>query len=400
MGNKHSKKYNKIKSFSLPVSLRQENGNIYCNNCFSTIPFNKLVYEEQYKFISNKIKVENNSSISNTETLGIKNNIDFIVQNDTDFKSDSFKDNNYKNKTSYYICKYILCTVKIDRSQIHFSDYYKKLFKRIAKSNENDNDKASRLEEIFKSTGFYVPLQIDLGGMFMSSIYSYDMNFSYRKNFRFRNNSYYKDYFNNTINYNDINNAEYSELFFNNKEKIIGGNIYEKNLDSWKLSINERNLMPVGYKNFLKITDFINNKIKLQLFRPLKIVEKKYELRRKYLEIIETLQKRKKKYNISGKFSNNNGFNKESYEPYIYCKKFKVNAEYEFLSRVKREINKSYDDIIVGWEIDNILNDDINGTWTLGEDPILTNDINCRFLSNFCRGLKYNISIYLMRRPE
>ena len=400
MGNNNSKKYNKIKSFSLPVSLKQENGNIYCNNCFSKIPFNKLEYEKQYKFSSDKIDVDNNSSINNSKVLGIKNNIDFIVRNDTDFMSDSCNDNIYKNKTSYYICKYILSTVKIDRSLIHFTDYYKKLFKGIANSRGDDYDKASRLEEIFKSTGFYVPLQIDIGGMFMSSMYSYDMNYSYRENYRFLNSFYFKSYFNNTINYNNLNNNNYSELFLNNKKKIIGGNIYEENLESWKLSINERNVMPVGYKNFLKITDFINNKIKLKLFKPLQIVEKKYELRKKYLEIIETLKKKKKKYFIDGKFSNNNGINKESDEPYIYCKRFEINADWEFLSRVKREINKSYNDIIVGWNIDNILNDDINGTWTLGEDPILTNDINCSFLSNFCRGLKYNISIYLMRKPE
>ena len=399
MGNNNSKKYNKIKSFSLPVSLKQENSNVYCNNCFSKIPFNKLEYQEQYKFSSDKIDVENNSSINNIETLGIKNNIDFIAQSDTDFKSDSCKDNNYKTKTSYYVCKYILCSVKIDRSQIHFNDYYKKLFKRIAKSHESDNDKASRLEEIFKSTGFYVPLQVDIGGMFMSSMNYYNMNYFYSRNYSFSNKLGFKGYFNNTINYNNLNNNECRELFLNNKKKIIGGNIYEENLESWKLSINERNAMPVGYKNFVKITDFLSFKIKSKLFIPLKIIEKKYELRKKYLEKIEVLKERKKNY-ISGKFSDNNGINEKSDEPYIYCRKFKVNAEWEFLSRVKREINKSYYDIIVGWKIDNVLNDDINGTWTLGNDPILTNDINCRFLSNFCRGLNYNISIYLMRRPE
>ena len=400
MGSNNSKKYHKMKSISLPVSLKQENGNIIWNHCFSTIPFNKLKYDEIYKFSSEKIDVESNSSINNAKTLGFKNNIDFIIQNDTDFKSDLCNDNNYKNKTRYYICKYILYTITIDRSKIHFNDYYKNLFKQIAKSHEDDNDKASRLEEIFKSTGFYVPLQIDIGGMFMSSMYYYDMNYSYRENYRFRSNSCFKSYFNNAINYNNLNSKEYSELFLNNEKKIIGGNIYEENLESWKLSINERNAMPVGYKNISKITDFINNKIKLKLLKPLKIVEKKYELRKKYLEIIKKLQMRKKEYYISGKFSNNNGINEVSNEPYIYCKKFKVNADWEFLSRVKRKINKSYDDIIVGWKIDNILNDDINGTWALGKDPLLTNDINCEFLSNFCRGLKYNISIYLMRRPE
>lgn len=400
MGTNNTKKYNKIKSFSLPASLKQENGNINCNHCFSKIPFNKLEYEEQYKFSYYKINVESNSSINNSETLGIKNNINFIIHNDTDFKSDSFKYNNYKRKTSYYICKYKLCTVKIDKTKIHFNDYYKRLFKQIAKSYENDNEKASRLEEIFESTGFYVPLQIDIGGMFMSSMYFYDMEHSYRKYSIFRNNFFYEDYFNNAINYNNLTNNEYKRLFSNINKKIIGGNIYEENLESWKLSINERNAMPVEYKDFWKITDFINDKIKNKLRKPLKIVEKKYELRKKYLEIIIDLQKRKKDYPISGKFTKNNGINEESDEPYIYCKKFKVRADWEFLSNVKREINKSYYDIIVGWKIDNILNDDINGTWTLEYDPILTNDISCRFLSNFCRGLNYTISVYLMRRPE
>lgn len=400
MGNNNTKKYNKIKSFSLPASLKQENGDINCNHCFSKISFNKLKYEEQYKFSYNKINVESNSSINNSETLGIKNNIDFIIHNDTDFKSDSFMDNNCKRKSSYYICKYKLCTVKIDKAQIHFNDYYKRLFKQIANSYENDNEKASRLEEIFDSTGFYVPLQIDIGGMFMSSMDFYDMSYSYRKHYSFRNNFFYKDNFNNSINYNNLNSNECNRLFSNNNKKIIGGNIYEENLESWKLSINERNAMPVEYKDFWKITDFINDKIKNKLRNPLKIVEKKYELRKKYLEIITELKKRKKYDFIYGQFTNNNGINKESDEPYIYCKQFKVRADWKFLSKVKREINKSYYDIIVGWEIDNILNDDINGTWTLECDPILTNDINCTFLSNFCRGLKYNISVYLMRRPE
>ena len=234
----------------------------------------------------------------------------------------------------------------------------------------------------------------------MSSRHFYDMSYSYNKRYSFRNIFFYKDLFNNSINYNNLNSNECNRLFSNNNKKIIGGNIYEENLESWKLSINERNAMPVEYKDFWKITDFINDKIKNKLRNPLKIVEKKYELRKKYLEIITELKKRKKHYSISGQFTNNNGINEESDEPYIYFKKFEVRADWEFLSKVKREINKSYYDIIVGWKIDNILNDDINGTWILECDPILTNDINCRFLSNFCRGLKYNISVYLMRRPE
>lgn len=315
MGSNNSKKYYKMKSISLPVSLKQENGNINWNNCFSTIPFNKLKYHEIYKFSSEKIEVESNSSINNVKTLGINNNIDFIIQNDTDFKSDSFKENNYNNKTRNYICKYILYTVEIDSSKIHFNNYYKNLFKQIAKSYEDDNDKASRLEEIFKLTGFYVPLQLDIGGMFMSKMYYYDMNYSYRENYRFGNSFYFKSFFNNEINYNNLNSNKCSELFLNKEKKIIGGNIYEENLESWKLSINERNAMPVGYKNFAKITDFISNKIKLKLLKPLKIVEKKYELRKKYLEIIQKLQKTKKKDYISGKFSNNNGINEVRDEP-------------------------------------------------------------------------------------
>lgn len=299
MGNKSCKKYNKIKSFSLPVSLKEEKDNIYCNNCFSNIPFNKLEYEEQYLFNHEEFVTGENSSINNTKSLDITNKIDFIVQNDTDFKSDLYMDDNLNNKTSYHLYKYILCTVKVDKSQIHFNDYYKKLFKKIAKS-KDDNDKASRLEEVFKSTGFYVPLQIDIGGMFMSSKNFNNMNYSYRENRRFYNSFCFNDYLNNEINYNNLNNNQINKLFLNNKRKIIGGNIYEERFEYWKESINERNAMPVGYKDFHKITDFISDKIKYKLEKPLKIVEKKYDLRRKYLEIIEDLKKKKKERTFMG----------------------------------------------------------------------------------------------------
>ena len=54
----------------------------------------------------------------------------------------------------------------------------------------------------------------------MSSMYYYDMNYSYRENYRFRSNSCFKSYFNNAINYNNLNNKEYSELFLNNEKKL------------------------------------------------------------------------------------------------------------------------------------------------------------------------------------
>ena len=166
--------------------------------------------------------------------------------------------------------------------------------------------------------------------MFISSINSTYRHYSCYNYINFRHNFRYKDYFNNEINYNNLDENEINTLFSNKLKKIIGGNIYSHNFNDWKQSINIYNSIPVKYNDFKKITDFLDDKIKEKLSGPLKVIEKKYELRRKYLEIIEKLKERKKNYTIYGKFSNNNGIITTKKEPYIYSKNYKVKAEWSF----------------------------------------------------------------------
>ena len=163
MGNDQKKKYRKNKSVDLPISLREENNSLIYTKCFNSISPNKLHYSEKYYFNCEKIEIDDDSQMNNMKYFGIKNNIDFAIQSDFNFKYNSNYTNNSKKKSKYYVCKYVLFSVRINQDQIYFNNFYKKRFKQIAKSFNTDDNKALELDEIFNSTGFYVPLQVDMG---------------------------------------------------------------------------------------------------------------------------------------------------------------------------------------------------------------------------------------------
>ena len=94
---------------------------------------------------------------------------------------------------------------------------------------------------------------------------------------------------------NEVNNI--LNNFYSNSEKIIiGGDLKKDNFEDWKLSINEKNAEIINYDNIIKITDLLDEDIKIKLKIPLKIIDEKYEKRKNYYETVNKLKKKKKKW--------------------------------------------------------------------------------------------------------
>ena len=78
---------------------------------------------------------------------------------------------------------------------------------------------------------------------------------------------------------------------------------------------------------------------------------------------------------------------------------FKIRCEPKTLSKSVMNLDKSFDDIIVGWKIESLRDDDKNGDWEFDNNPLLKKRIKIKFTSRFWRTQKYNVYVYLMVSP-
>ena len=88
-------------------------------------------------------------------------------------------------------------------------------------------------------------------------------------------------------------------------------------------------------------------------------------------------------------------------EPKIYMQKFIIDTHVSYFPPIfTEEFHKQFDDIIVGFEIQDDRKDGHNGNWTIKNEPLGTNKITIEFASGFMRGQDFTIKIYLMKVPE
>ena len=66
------------------------------------------------------------------------------------------------------------------------------------------------------------------------------------------------------------------------------------------------------------------------------------------------------------------------------------------MSFAKGKINKSYDNIIVGWKIIDRWKDGTNGKWKVSFCPLLSYSIDINFVSQWFRGENFGVEIYIM----
>lgn len=296
MGNKNSKKRKtKKKSISdiekyleskkpFPCFLKANNGNFEAyNNGFEAITLEDIKYEEmvtgrelEFTSFESELSSQNNGEVTQKAFLDIT-----FFHCDAAFNREAKNLHNYHSKTKILVGKCVLYKISIDPIKIKLSPFIINEINDIANSSKPDYKKATELDKIFETYGFYIPLQIYIGGKFSTSdeyINSLENSNSQTKI------GFHANYIKNEGNYNfiNLNKKEMQEFFKSSKRKIIGGDTYKTDIDSWKDSLNILNSEIIGYSNLKEIPGFIPQNIKQKIEIPLELIEKKYETRKKY----------------------------------------------------------------------------------------------------------------------
>ena len=198
---------------------------------------------------------------------------------------------------------------------------------------------------------------------------------------------------------NEVNNI-LNEFYSNSKKIIIGGDLKKDNFEDWKLSINEKNAEIINYDNIIKITDLLDEDMKIKLKVPLKIIDEKYEKRKNFYETIKKLKQIKKSGTIkrsgNGKFEL--GFD-SNYNNLIYSQTRIIKKDWgwnEWVVIANEDI--STNDIIVGIKIIPEKNKD--GKWEIKENPLLTKQMTINFKSEWWCGINYELILYYMEFPK
>ena len=402
------KKFMKEKNV-FPCSLKSDsNGKIIkYSECFNHISFKKIEYRKEEKSEFKTIETENEYKNSEIGTLDIKTFLDISYFHcDSAFKKKKEKENNYSKKITLIVGKHVLYSFSIRAEHICLTSFWLKRFEDIAYSHSTDMEKAKELDEIFKVIGFFIPLEIKVGGLYMyntddmNSLYRNDslINFSLKKDEKDKKDE--SKILNGNSGYDKKNDESKNRKFFLKNSKITGGNIYANDFDEWKNSLTFNNSEIIEFDNIMNIKNILDNKIRNILRGPLEIIEKKYEIRKEYYKTIQYLKNLNECSNLKGTESFCRGICEERNIPQIYYKKYDARGDGSFFSSITIPVCHSFNDIIVGWHINSCWVDGTNGTWTLEEDPLLKKQINCNFESKFCRGERFEVFIYLMKFPE
>ena len=356
---------------------------------------NNIKYEKEAFFSYDKINIEQNSLISNSDNIGIS-----IINDIIPFFSDSIYnskiDSLFQDLSSSLniIVKSQILSLSIKREDIKFDDSFLKGIKEIGFDiSYSDRQKASLLNNIFKNYGFFIPLKIYFGGYFYLEVdkIKYQKNkelideLKSNVNIKFDNDTsdnsiLYKNFFKDLFSYESIN--------------IIGGSITKKTLDEWKNSFNDNNLQIVGYENLIPITDLLKDVLGYDslflLSKPFNLINEKYELRRKYLDYLKQAKNYKGDYQISQHNSYTNGICEQN--KLIYSERFQHTDK-------GKKFEKYYEDIIVGLKIIENWNHPSNGDFTL-QNPIFKKYISINFKGKPFRGISFDIIIYLLKDPD
>jgi flagellar basal body-associated protein FliL len=330
-----------------------------------------------------------------------------IYHNDVSFKNhfEYIKEKEVNSTSCFLIAKYDLGSLSINNDDISLSDQMKKKINYIAEDYSlNDTEKAEELDKAFESYGFFIPLKINLGGQFIidskdiesatSTKVLDDLIIAINGSLTYDNITINET--TNTSISGKINNIM-KNMFNFKKTSIVGGNIYKNNFEDWLSTLTLENCEIIGYSNIIPITDLLDNELKRKILKPLKEIEKKYNRRKRYIEIYQNLKPKSNNRNWTKERKGTDGDGLIKQDDLIYLKKFKIEKEWSTFY-VERDFKEPFEDIIVGWKIDS--QKDKNGEWSLEENPLLKNKMNAHFSSQWLRGIIYEITIYFMDYPE
>lgn len=384
------KKLKDISHFPCSVNL---NGD-YCSSCFESINFNKVQIVDMKGNYTFKFVISKDSNI-NLGTFDFENMVEInIYHNDNKFKK-TVENFNQNLRNSYYlIVKKVLYTLNIKQDDLQFTKFYKNIFSRKYK---NDNESFSELDRLFQSIGYYAPLQIEIGGFFAfdaSEIINNEFSDSQLKS----DTDLQLKILNAKNNFSKISKNYLESKFCSSQTKINGGDTNEKVMTKWEKTLTLENAAVIGYKNLVEIISLIPEKYFYNIKGGIDLFKKKYDARNEYVKIYDNIKNIKNGKTFK-KDSSQGGHCKTSEVPKIRVEKFDCRLEGKAFSHVRENINKTFDSVIVGWKVIDRWKDGTNGTWEVKNCPLLTYNINITFVSKLFRGQHFTVEVYLMEVP-
>ena len=378
-----------------------DNGELESNlNCLKKIPKKNINFKIENQREEEMIKSDINNSLKN-EAVFSKSFIIPKIFSEFLFKTELNNISEEQIKKTYQITKYKLLSININKEHLSFSEDIINEFKEISKSYESDEVKAEKIENVFRETGFKIPLKIYLGG-----IYSIKDKESYYGKKQNEKNSFEVKFLQQKIIKKERENKEnkYKSENYNtyNNVNIIGGDVLNYNKEDWIKTINLENSNVIEYSNIIDTQSILSLELRNKLSKPLKMVAEKYKMRDFYLKNITSLKEERIKLL---NYSDNKNFEKgniQECKPHIYLKKEKVRIDISYFKMWNTFFyERNFKDIIVGLKIiGNRDDNEYNGEWTILNNPILSKEIKIKFESQFYRVINYFIEIYLMKTPE
>lgn len=189
------------------------------------------------------------------------------------------------------------------------------------------------------------------------------------------------------------------KLFSYSHVEILGGDTKLKNLEEWEESVSDDNAVIIGYKNLEEIINVIPSNYVNNLQGGINYLEAKYSARKNYIDIYNKVRNLKAEINFNPNLSQA-GHCEKCECPKIRVEEYECKKDGKFFSFAKERINKSYDNIIVGWKIIDRWNDGTNGKWKVNFCPLLSYSIDINFVSKWFRGESFLVEIYIMEMPD
>lgn len=187
-----------------------------------------------------------------------------------------------------FVVEYKLYSLSIKEEDLSFSEYYLDKFRQVASNSYlSDKEKSIKLDEIFSSTGYYIPKKIYIGGMMISRenqfTNSQAMNFRGSLDLSVKLSNI--DIVNNSI--SSEQKSKFNEIYKCQSNQIIGGDRSAETFEDWIKSINLENSNVIECTNIIPAKNILDNDLKKQLEIPLKLIDDKCQRRKKYLEILK-----------------------------------------------------------------------------------------------------------------
>ena len=383
---------NALKNFLFNVNIYQ-NDELSDNNIKDWKKRIKNVLTEVYSGNNNSNEINltyiNSKASQNYETTKTILCDDYKILLDDILKA--YKLKGKKNIFSEYVLK------SIKNEMMDAFDINWKNFKEIIDKGNYNNDIYEKINNLFKTYSYVTKEEKNLEKNIISICSCLTFCKNEIKNIRYHKNSHIEKFF------KDLSQAIFSCNEFKSKNIQNTFNNCVQNFKSFFNGDEESRIFNFA-KNFDTFYSLFENYKKNNFF-----LSKEVSDLRKILDEKYEYYKAKKKanefyggptYGSSNEFDWSNGIIEESEKPKIYCKNYEREVEGKYFRKSKIYFDEKYDDLIVGWRIDSCWRDGTNGEWYLDSNPLLTHRFKCTFVSQFFRGERFKIFVYLLKYPS